>query len=109
MMLALRLLTPAGFMPAFNHGAVAIVVCPDADPAPAMAAHHHHGNGQHQTLHQPCPYASVSGLGALAADFAPLVGVLVLAVALLLGRAFVFLERHRPHDRPPLRGPPTPA
>jgi hypothetical protein len=39
----------------------------------------------------------------------PLVGVLILAAALLLGRTFQFLERSRAHERPPLRGPPIPA
>jgi hypothetical protein len=41
MLLALRVLAPAGFMPAFDHGAVTIVLCPDADPVPAMGAHDH--------------------------------------------------------------------
>lgn len=105
-MLALRLLTPAGFMPAFDHGSVAIVTCPDAGPAPVLASHHH---GHSKSVHQPCPYASASGLGALAAEFASLVGVLILAGALLLGRSFLFMERDRAHERPPLRGPPLPA
>lgn len=106
MMLALRVLTPAGFMPSFDHGAVTIVVCPDANPVPAMAAHDH---GHSKKLHQPCPYASASGLGGLAVDFAPLIDVLILAVALLLGRTFLFMERSRAHERPPLRGPPLPV
>jgi hypothetical protein len=38
-----------------------------------------------------------------------LAGVLVLSVALLLGRTFLFLDRHRRYERPPLRGPPIPA
>lgn len=104
-MLAMRLLTPAGFMPVFDHGAVAIVACPDADPAPTMVAHHHNHS---KNLHQPCPYAAASGLGALAIDFAPLVGVLILAAALLLGRNFLLVEPNRAHERPPLRGPPLP-
>lgn len=106
LMMAVRLLAPAGFMPSFEHGAVTIVACPDADGGGAMAAHH----DQHsKKLHQPCPYASASGGGSLAADFVPLVGVLILAAALLLGRTFQFLERSRAHERPPLRGPPIPA
>lgn len=111
-MLALRLLTPAGFMPAFDRGTVTIVVCPDAEAAPtlAMAAHHHqHGNGHHQQLHQPCPYASASALGAVAVGFAPAVGVLIPAPALLLGRNFLLIDFKRAHLRPPLRGPPLPA
>ena|SRR5689334_2920432 len=108
LLLAVRLLAPAGFMPSFDHGAVTIVACPDADSGVVsrMASHH---EGHSKKLDQPCPYASASGLGALAPDLPLLAGVLVLAVALLLGRTFLFLERHRKYERPPLRGPPIPA
>jgi len=96
LLLAVRLLAPAGFMPSFDGGIVTLIVCPDADTGAApMSAHH---DGHSKKLHQPCPYASASGLGAL-----------VLAAALLLGRTFLFLERHRTVERPPLRGPPIPA
>ena len=108
LVLALRLLTPAGFMPAFDGGAVTIVACPDADDgAPVSLLHHHHGGSK--VPHQPCPYAAASGLGGLAADFAPLLAVLILVPALLLGRTFFFLERSRIRLRPPSRAPPIPA
>jgi hypothetical protein len=97
-------------MPAFDHGAVAIVVCPDAGadaPLAAAPAHHHHGKGQHQ--HPACPYASAASLGALGANFAALIGVLVFAAALLLGRTFLFVERNSRRERPPTRAPPLPA
>jgi hypothetical protein len=109
LLMAVRLLAPAGFMPSFDHGAVTIVACPDAEPgvlAP-MNAHHH---GHSKIVHQPCPYAAASGVGSLAGETALLLGVLVLAgAALLLGRTFLFVERNRTHERPPLRGPPLPA
>lgn len=104
LLLAVRLLAPAGFMPSFDKGAVTIVVCPDGDLGAVPMSVHHHGHSKQ--LHQPCPYASASGLGSLAAHAAPLIGVLMLAAALLLGRTFVFIERGRSHERPPLRGPP---
>jgi hypothetical protein len=108
LLIAVRLLAPAGFMPAFDRGAVTIVACPDTEAGGGvrMSAHH---EGHSKKLHQPCPYASASGLGSLAADYAPFLGVLILAAALLLGRTFLFLERSRAHERPPLRGPPLPA
>jgi hypothetical protein len=105
LVLALRLLTPAGFMPAFEHGSVAIVVCPDADPAPAPMHHH----GDHKNLHQSCPYAAASALGTFGADAPLLAATLEVGPALLLGRIFQFLEKSRSHERPPLRGPPLPA
>jgi hypothetical protein len=105
LLLALRVLTPAGFMPAFERGAVTIVACPDWEPPAApMAGHHHHSP---KKLHQSCPYASASALGGLAGDQPLLPALLALGLALLLpGRAFSFPERHRAHDRPPPRGPP---
>jgi hypothetical protein len=107
LLLAVRLLTPAGFMPAFERGSVTIVVCPDAEPSAApMTAHHHHGP---KKLHQSCPYASASALGGLAGDQPLLPALLAIGLALLLGRTYAFLERQRAHDRPPLRGPPIPA
>jgi hypothetical protein len=104
LLMAARLLSPAGFMPSFEHGAVAIVICPDAEPTAAPMAHHHHGGAK--KLHQPCPYAAGAAAGALADAFALLAAALVFGAALQLGRTFRFLERHRSHDRPPLRGPP---
>jgi hypothetical protein len=106
--LALRILTPAGFMPAFDHGTVSIVACPDWDSGtPTTPMHHHHGGSK--TTHQPCPFAAASGLGALTAAFGSLLGLLILAPALLLGRTFLFLERPSARERPPTRAPPLPA
>ena len=107
LLLAIRLLAPAGFMPSFEHGAVTIVACPEATPGPPPMAGHQHRHSQ--TVHQPCPYASASGLGALGADFVALLDVMVFAAALLLGRTFLFLERNSFHERPPTRGPPIAA
>ena len=109
LILALRLLTPAGFMPAFDRGAVTIIICPDADPAPVAMAGHHHHDGHSKKLHQPCPYASASSLGAAAADLPLLAALAVTGLALLIGRPFVFLEWRRAHELPQPRGPPLSA
>lgn len=103
LLLAIRLLAPAGFMPSFEHGAVTVVSCPDAGGSEPATAHHH---GHSRTLHQPCPYAAASATDSLTADLAPLVAVLVLSAALLLGRTFLFLERNSLRERPPTTGPP---
>jgi hypothetical protein len=108
LVLALRLLTPAGFMPAFDHGAMTIVPCPDADGAPIITTHHHGHGKTPQHFHQPCPYVAGSAPGLAGADFVALGALLVVAAVLLLGRRFFFLGS-RAHDRPPLRGPPLPA
>ena len=110
LLLGLRLLGATGYMPAVEHGSMTIVVCPDADvdaPLAIDTAHHHHGHSKHK--HAVCPYASASSLGTLTMGFAALVGVLIFAAALLLGRTFRFLERNRACERPPSRAPPLPA
>jgi hypothetical protein len=105
---AVRLLTPAGFMPAFDRGEVTIVVCPDAiDTSGGTSGHHH--DGAPKKGHQPCPYAAASGSGLPAAELPFFVAPATVGLALLLGRAFLFLERSRLRERPPLRGPPLPA
>jgi hypothetical protein len=107
-LLALRLLTPAGFMPSFEHGAVVIVTCPDAEPVAALMAHHHDQN-EHRNLHQPCPYAAGSAPQALGAAVLLAAAPIVAAMQLMLGRAVAAPSTSRTHDRPPLRGPPLPA
>ena len=107
LLLGLRLLSPAGFMPAFERGAVTIVACPDA-VSPAIPAHHSHPAGR-KSAHQPCPYAAASGLGAITGDSVPLLAALAFAIVLLLGRPTALVERRRANERPPLRGPPIPA
>jgi hypothetical protein len=108
LLLALRSLAPAGFMPALEHGRIAIVICPDAEPIAAMPmAHHDHR--QHDKVHQPCPFAAASAAAALGGDLELLAEILVLAGALLLGRALVLPVRSVLRVRPPPTGPPFPA
>lgn len=110
LLLGLRCLAPAGFMPAFDHGAVTIVACPDADGAALPMMHHHHNPADHSMAHQPCPYAAVSSLGAVGPDWAPIVfAPMFFAVALVLGRTFLFVERPNSGERPPAIGPPFPG
>lgn len=107
LLLSLRLLSPPGFMPSFENGAVTIVACPAAfEAAPAPAMHHHHGKAKHQ---QPCPYASASAFGALFVGPTALLGLVVVVIAQPLERAFEFNPCPFPNERPPSRGPPLSA
>lgn len=104
LLLGLRVLSPAGFMPAFNHGGVTIVACPDAERLGMTPRSMHH---QHDKKHpSPCPYASASGLSAVGEQAAYLLDALMIGAVLLLGRNFLLMGRHRRRERPPLRGPP---
>jgi hypothetical protein len=104
--LAMRLVTPAGFMPVVAHGQIAIVICDDGAGPPV---HHHHGSvpGGHQ--HQPCPYSSMSSSGATSVPFAPILAVLGVLAALIPWIAAASLQMRRNYERPPLRGPPISA
>ena len=107
MFLAARLLSPAGFMPAFEHGQITVVPCPDQDPAPAAApmAHHHHGP---KKLHQPCPYAAGNAPAALP-ELAYLAAILLFAGVLLRRPTCPDAAFQRVRERPPSRGPPLTA
>jgi hypothetical protein len=104
LLLSIRLLSPAGFMPAFDRIGITIVACPDADGG-AMPMHKHHG----KTLHEPCPYAYASALSAIGADWTPFVLEISFVAALILGRPFPFVEQHQRRERPPSIGPPIAA
>ena len=75
LLLGVRLLSPAGFMPSFEHGTVAIVACPDAGPP--LAHHDHHP----PKSEQPCPYAAASAFGTVGDVVAALVAILTFAFA----------------------------
>lgn len=107
LLLGLRLLSPAGFMPAFERGAITIVACPDAN-AVLVPAHHHH-SADHKAGHQPCPYAAASALGTVADGWTTPAAPPAFALALLLGRSFLFVEHRRAGERPHPTGPPLPA
>jgi hypothetical protein len=110
LLLSLRLLGSAGYMPAVENGALIIIACPDADVNAPLAipdGHHHHHGAKHS--HGTCPFAEASALGALAADFTPLLAVVIFAVALLRGRTLLSFNRQRTRERPPAIGPPIPA
>jgi hypothetical protein len=107
LLLGLRLVGATGYMPGVDHGRLTVIICPDSDVNAPLAigpAHHHHGQARHD--HNICPYAAAAALGAVGADWAPLLSVLIFAVALLLGRTFLCIDRQSNRDRPPAIGPP---
>src|SRR3954451_7270495 len=70
LVLALRLMTPTGFMPSFDHGQLSVVPCDGivAAPPPMKMAH----GGQHdehgRAGHQTCPYAAGAAPALLPLD-----------------------------------------
>ena len=102
-LLAVRLLSPDGFMPAFDRGAVTIVACPDYDAGSAPMAHH--GGAKFKSQ---CPYAASAGPATDPVVWL-LAAALIFAAAAVMGRTNGFLERQRVRVRPPSRAPPLPA
>jgi hypothetical protein len=110
LLLSLRLIGAAGYMPAFEQGRLSIIVCPGADdnaPLAIASPHHHHDHSKHN--HGTCLYAAAGALGALGANFGPLIEALIFAVALLLGSLLLPSPQLDLRVRPPSRGPPLPT
>jgi hypothetical protein len=105
-LLALRLLAPAGFMPAFDHGAVTIVACPDGAAEAPMP---HHSSHHPAKFHQLCPYAAAATPAAFGPEIALLVGAIVFLAAPLIGRPLLLVASAKSREPPRLRGPPLPA
>lgn len=105
LILSLRLLGSAGYMPMLDRGSLTLIACPDAElNAPlAPSAMQHHGRMQHH--HSICPYAAAAALGATEEAFVPLLATRIVGMAPLLGKAFAFIERQNGHERPPAIGP----
>ncbi|WP_458388279.1 DUF2946 family protein [Sphingomonas sp. F9_3S_D5_B_2] len=106
MLLAIRSLAPAGFMPAFDKGAITIVACPDAGSGATAPMQSH---GGHKSLHQSCPYASVSTYGALGPLAAFSLPAAEFALVLFVAGALLLIDRGERASRPPVRGPPIRA
>ena len=108
LLFAVRLLSPAGFMPSFDHSTVAIVACPGFQSAAAPAGGHH-GHGERGKTGQPCSYAaaSASGLPALGDGFVTAALPASAEPAFDGGAAAVLAETRFLWPLP--RGPPLPA
>lgn len=103
--LAMRVLVPAGFMPAAA-GGIAVEICSGSGPMTMMLELPGvPGKAEHKT-DSPCAFSALSAPGLAGAD--PI--QLAIALALILTTALFFAPvapvRRVAHLRPPLRGPP---
>ncbi|WP_152569583.1 MULTISPECIES: hypothetical protein [Sphingomonas] len=108
LLLALRLLSPVGFMPSFEHASLAIVLCDDGSGTTASPHQMHHGGGK-KADHPPCPYAAAASVASLDHDLGQFLAVVIVAAIVLMGRSFEWIERRDVGKRPPTRAPPIPA
>ncbi|MGV7120527.1 DUF2946 family protein [Sphingopyxis sp. 550A] len=112
--LVVKLVVPAGFMPAFANGTMTIQLCTGQGvqtiqmeiPGTAGDSDNH---DHHKKADMPCAFAGLSTPTLAAAD--PL--LLVVAIAFIIATVFLFVSRpvlaRRAYLRPPLRGPPATA
>jgi len=107
LLIALRLLSPPGFMPSFDRGAVTITLCPDAEPGPKSVGDHHH-RGHSSAAHQNCAYASAPSLGTAPGE-APQLEPAAAQTEPPIARPTVTAIAAWTRERPPVRGPPIPA
>jgi len=103
--LALRLVTPTGFMPAVEHGRLTLVECPGSIPLPPMhGMDHSRGKAS-----EPCPYATATGAGVAGEQprlqLEPMAG----SAPEWRGAERIFSIPRGQHDRPPAIGPPISA
>ena len=105
-LLAMRLLSPAGFMPDWKGPAFALQLCDGVVAAPAIR---HHGQHNHQPApahHQPCPFAVAAAHAGVAPADAVRVDPPAEAEALPPTFAIPAAQRQEHRDRPRARGPP---
>lgn len=113
----MKLLVPAGYMIAGEHGGITITICPGTSAQPrgssngSMADHampqDHGSSKEHGKAEMPCAFSSLSAQALGAVD--PILLVAAIAFATTIG-----LRAIRPlappltrYLRPPLRGPPA--
>jgi len=109
--LAVRMLVPAGWMPAAGGGPLAIEPCPAADASPniAMAGHHHGAaHHSHKAQHEgDCAFAPLSS--GFAASYMP--AAILTKMPVDAARpdipAELFFATGPPALPPPARGPPA--
>ena len=110
--LILRVLVPAGYMPAWSGGTPTLQLCPGSVPAAAPMAGMHHGAVKHEapaSPEQPCDFAGLAAPVLGSADPVLLIAALAFAFALAVSGGALSLPAPPSRLRPPLRAPPLPA
>lgn len=111
--LLMKLLVPAGYMPAVSGNSVIIQICSGygpmtmAMPMPMPGKQDHGQDHQQSKAEMPCAFSGLSAPTLAAAD--PVLLALAILFVMVVGARFVVpLPTASPaHLRPPLRGPPA--
>lgn len=111
--LLMKLVVPAGFMPASSNGQIVISLCSGSGPTkmvmtvPGLGQTPDGGGDHGGTAEQPCAFAGLSTPSLAAAD--PILLTTAILFVLALGTRALLLPASTPppYLRPPLRGPPA--
>ena len=107
LVLAMRLVTPAGFMPSFDQGRLTVVECPGSTsmPMPPMSGM----DDSQKKVCQSCPHGTATGAGLV--DAQPLLAPAENYPTAMprVGTLWSLPLRSGEHERPPAIGPPIPA
>lgn len=107
LLIGMRLLTPAGFMPSWSVGQIQISLCDEAGAQVAALAHHGDHNKTGKSKHaQPCPFAAAAATPFLTLPAIALALPLAPSANLERSAYVVRLSRQRKVERPPSRAPP---
>jgi hypothetical protein len=110
-MLALHVVSSAGYMPDVSGGRLTLMLCPDGEwAAPSMAMPMGGDNhGSKPAGHRPCPYAAAAAMPFAGAAPVSLLPVDLRAFALFAPILLQSPAQQRHAARPPSTGPPLPA
>lgn len=110
LLLSVRVIASAGYMPMVEHGQLALMLCPDGEwtaPAPAMPGMDRHA--PKSPHHSECPFAAAAATPWANGSAAPAILVLAFAFAPLAVLALTAPARRMVFERPFSTGPPLPA
>ncbi len=111
LLLVIRVVTSAGYMPDVEQGHLTLMLCPDGEwtvPSTTMPGMPHDGSKGIEG-HQQCPFAAAAAMPLSNTAPAPLVAPVALPLV-LAGAPIISWISARPHfARPPSTGPPFPA
>ncbi len=112
--LAVKLLSPAGFMPAQHDGQLVISLCTPDGPATTVVTIPGKGKGEgtggdshNGKTEPPCAFSGLASSSLAATDIILLAAAILFAMALALRLPVPLLAAPPAYLRPPLRGPPA--
>lgn len=107
LLVAMRLLTPAGFMPDWGGSQFRVSLCGDFGSQIAAPGHRGHDKTEKTNHRQPCPYAAASALPFLDAPEPVIPLPADLRSLSPSGTHLVYIIPRRKIERPPSRAPPV--